>query len=245
MLLASLIVAVLVPASVTAFVHADDDGQRIQVVDDVTKNYINDKITEISTKKHTTNKDNSDLAKLQLINDWIDAKESGDIEEARHLSTQITADFPPDEEYTQARPISGMTAKNYHYVTYHGSTEKYWDCRDDSDLLGYVDGSLTGYSLTLYIVSNMHYPYEITDGPQGLNCTTPDWDRSKAKYTETLDPSSNCILDDFTSSTDSEGMLCDELSAGSLVWVQGQSWYEDDLIFSPWASDTIVYVWSW
>lgn len=244
-LFASLIATMIIPVSATIFAYADNN-QSVQVVDGVTKNYINAKINELSTKKSSTDKDLSDLNKLQLIKKWIKATERGNVEKARDLAAQITADFPSDDEYTAAtQNPDGMIGKNYHYVQYTGSIEKHWDCRDDSDLLGNVEGSLTGYSSSLYIVSDMDYPDEITDGPMGLNCTTPDWERSKAKYTETLDLSSNCVIESFSSAGDTEGLYCNELSAGSLVWVQAQAWYDDDIIFSPWASETIKYVWTW
>ena len=110
-LFASLITAVLIPASVTAFVHAGSENERVHAVDDVTKNYVSDKINEIYAKKNTTSKDNYDLAKLRLVSEWIEATESDNIEEARHLSAQITADFPPDDECAQATPSSDVTKK--------------------------------------------------------------------------------------------------------------------------------------
>lgn len=104
-LFASLITAVLISVSVTALVHTGSENERIRTVDNVTENYVNDKINEISAKRYTTSKDSYDLAKLQLVREWIEATEGGNIDEARHLSAQITVDFPPDDEH----------AKMYHH----------------------------------------------------------------------------------------------------------------------------------
>ena len=241
-LFASLIAALILPFSGMEFATAAS-------VDDQTKNHVNDKIADLNAKKSKTDQDNYELKKLKLVNQWIKAKEQGNEKRMANLMEKITADFPADDQYTKSvkslnvSESGSITAASNPFVTYTGSTEKHYDCNNPSvDILGYIDGSITGYSSAIYSVTNMNYPFEITDGPVGINCTTPDWDNSKSKFTEVLNPSANCVVDTFTSSTDSEGDYCTQLSAGSLVAIEGQSWYDGNIIFSPWASSTIKYI---
>ena len=104
LVIASLIAVLAISISMTTFVQANNeqDTPPSPIVDDVTKNYVNDKFDEISAKKSMTEKDTQDLDKLQLIKDWIAATEAGNMTEARTIATQITADFPSDDKYTQA-----------------------------------------------------------------------------------------------------------------------------------------------
>ena len=64
------------------------------------QNYVNGKIEELSSKNDASVQDGLDL-KLQLVQQWIEAQENGDAETVHLLSAQITADFPPDDEYSQ------------------------------------------------------------------------------------------------------------------------------------------------
>ena len=101
---ASLMVAMVLPVSVATFVQAGsepDNQPGIPVVDDATKNYVNGKIEELSSKNDASVQDDLDLEKLQLVQQWIEAQENGDAETVHLLSAQITADFPPDDEYSQ------------------------------------------------------------------------------------------------------------------------------------------------
>ena len=77
---ASLMVAMVLPVSVATFVQAGsepDNQPDIPVVDDATKNYVNGKIEELSSKNDTGVQDGLDL-KLQLVQQWIEAQENGD-----------------------------------------------------------------------------------------------------------------------------------------------------------------------
>ena len=96
-------VAMVLPVSVATFFQAGsepDNQPDIPVVDDATKNYVNGKIEELSSKNDASVQDGLDL-KLQLVQQWIEAQENGDAETVHLLSAQITADFPPDDEYSQ------------------------------------------------------------------------------------------------------------------------------------------------
>ena len=59
-LFASLIAAMVLPFSSMSFAQTD-------TVDNTTKNYVNDKINELNTKKNQTTNDNYDLEKLKLV----------------------------------------------------------------------------------------------------------------------------------------------------------------------------------
>ncbi len=136
-------------------------------VDNETKNYVNNKINEPSTKKNQTTTSSYELEKLKLVRQWINAKENGNDTRTHELMEKITRDFPSDDEYTKSvtnMSLNNPTTKTNPFVHYIGSTEKHWDCHNDSDLLGYIYSTITGYHSAIYTVTNMHYPYEVGSG---------------------------------------------------------------------------------
>ncbi len=132
-LFASLIAAMILPFSAMSFAQTDTS------VDNETKNYVNNKINELSTKKNQNTTSSYELEKLKLVKQWINAKENGNDTRMHELMEQITLDFLPDDEYTESVKSFdvGNQLKDHPFIRYTGSTEKKWDCRDDSDLLGF------------------------------------------------------------------------------------------------------------
>ena len=67
----------------------------------------------------------------------------------------------------------------------------------------------------------------------------------KAYIASVTDPLDNCSITTFTSSTDGEGKTCNDIEAGMSVSVAGNSFYSTGTSnpFSPFASETLLFLW--
>ncbi len=92
----------------------------------------------------------------------------------------------------------------------------------------------------------MHYPPPPEISKQGnITCHDDDWEHSKAYITSVTDPLDNCSINTFSSSTDGEGKICDDVEAGMFVSVAGNSFYSTGTSnpFSPFASEKLLFLW--
>ena len=235
-LFASLIAAMILPFSGMQFAEAEEQTPEIK--------QLNTQIKELKAKDSLTQEEREDLKQLKLLKKWFKAEHNNNTERMDRIAERINKNFPT-EGLTKAVTIdsSELTIQGYHLpvVSFEGSIEKNFNCHDNSDDLGSISGTLYGYSNSLYSVVSMDYTYSVTTG-SGLNCTDNNWDYSEVSLIEVLNPTANCEIDTFSSATDTEAKNCTALSAGSWVLIQGQSYYDNNIYFSPWTSYSYEYI---
>lgn len=240
-LFASLMLAMILPLSAVDYATASNGESDTR---SKTLEHIDGQIAELNNKKIMSVDESDDLKMLELAKKFLNAKQNNETELIAKYSKELQNTLP--ENYMDSLsptvkielPITPM----WTYDTFTGNTVYSWDCRDDSDLTGYVDGSITGYSTWTYMVGNYHYPPEETVGPQGIQCAERDFEDGKVVYQELLNWSVGCVEDNYTSHNQQIGSSCDELSSGSLVYLHAHPEYETNLEFSPTPSNDIVYL---
>jgi len=263
-LFASLIVALVLPFSAMNIADANvGEDTRTKTIKKV-----QEKIKDIESKKAKNDQDKLDLKRLKLADKFLKAKQDNDIEKIEKYSKTIQDLKPKDYKEKLIPATSGNIAEqttlsvssndmviglssnygetvpmaHYSYETWNGTTEYVWDCRDDSDLTGYGDGSITGYTSSIYGVSTFHYPPERTVGPQGLNCEERDYEDGKTLYYQFLSSSTGCYSGNHSTKTSTTGYSCTVLSIGDLIEIEVSIDYDPNLDFSPFPSHDILWV---
>lgn len=241
-LCASLIAAVVLPFSSMNFVEAENsDSEEIQE--------LRKRINVLESSKHMDSSTSFKLQQYELALEWFQAE--GNPEEQRRIMVLITESFPDKEDYTPGVNATSMPKTYMGPIYYTGSTEKNFNCQSNSDDFGNIFGSVTMYGSGgvagagyTYWAVNMDYPYEISE--QGnITCYDDDWNNSRAFITSITNAQNNCSINSFSSSTDGEGRICNDIEAGMLVSVSGNSFYSSGTSnpFSPFASERLLFLW--
>jgi len=247
-LFAGLIAAMVLPFSGMQFVVAEEvNKQDTKTIQEIERHLSNTQYTYSYSEES-----NYKEKQLKLALQWFEAKESNDIQKMDSIMEEIKSSFPTvynlgtdklETRYDRTRASSdGYMGP----INYNGSAEKRWDCRDRSDMFGYMDGTITMFPGAIYSANYMHYPRIVTVGPQGIDCSTMNWNHSVTNITSlTTNPNDNCKIDTFSSSMDAEGKYCTKVEAGMIVVIEGQSFYSsgNSHPFSVSANDTILFLW--
>ena len=171
---ASLIVAMVLPFSAIDFAEATNGSMEI--------NELKKRISVLESSSRSTSS-NFALDQYRLALQWFQAE--GDPEEQRRIMGEITASYPAKEDYTPGRDATSVQRSYMGPIYFTGSTEKNFNCENQSDDFGnisrsvtmYGSGGIAGGGYTYWAVI-MHYPHEISK--QGnITCYDDDWEHSR------------------------------------------------------------------
>ena len=134
-LFASLIAAMALPFSAVDFAEATNDSREVLE--------LKTRIGTLEASERSVSED-FELAQYKLTLQWFKAE--GNPEEQRRIMQKITASYPDPEDYTPG--LDGASAQEGSYmgpIYYTGSTEKNFNCENQSDDFGNISGSVTMY----------------------------------------------------------------------------------------------------
>ena len=221
-LFASLIAAMILPFNGLNVATAEKIDERLVKLEELKAQIQNDK-DAFSEKTHYS----ADLAikRVDLAIQFVILENQGksDSEEAQNIAnelqkTQAGIEYPNvirnnDHQIGQIHPVGSYT-----YDTYTTNSVTRWNCYTQGTDYAHASGSITGYSSSAYLVGTLSYPTLISTGSVG-NCTNTNWSDSDMTYVLLSNPFVGCAQPYFTSSTDTEGGICNNLKWGDIVVV--------------------------
>ena len=130
---ASPIVAMILPFSAVDFAEATSDSREAQE--------LKKRINELESSKRNIS-DDFELNQYRLALQWFQAE--GNPKEQHRIMNEVTAPYPAQEDYTPGRDAASAQEGSYMGPIYYtGSTEKNFNCENQSDDFGNISGSVT------------------------------------------------------------------------------------------------------